>query len=60
MGGLGNQMFQIAAAFSFALDNQYEAVFNLDQCYTPLQGNPSNKYKNTIFKNILLASNCYF
>lgn len=52
MGGLGNQMFQIAAAFSFALDNQYEAVFNLNQCYTPLQGNPSNKYKNTIFKNI--------
>lgn len=52
MGGLGNQMFQIAAATSLAIDNNDEAVFNFSSCFTPLQGNPSSKYKNNIFKNI--------
>lgn len=52
MGGLGNQMFQIAAATSLAIDNNDEAVFNFEACFTPLQGNPSLKYKDNIFKNI--------
>lgn len=56
MGGLGNQMFQIAAATSLAIDNNDEAVFNFDSCFTLLQGNPSSKYKNNIFKKIKNSS----
>lgn len=52
MGGLGNQMFQIAAATSLAIDNNDEAIFNFKKCFTPLQGNSSLKYKDNIFKNI--------
>lgn len=52
MGGLGNQMFQIAAAYSVASSNNDFCHFNFDKCYTPLQGHPSNRYKNNIFKNI--------
>lgn len=51
-GGLGNQMFQIAATNALALRNNDKAVFNLSACHTPLQGHPSNKYKETIFANI--------
>ena len=46
IGGLGNQMFQIAATHALALRNNDEAVFDLYKCYTPLQGNVSDKYKN--------------
>jgi len=52
MGGLGNQMFQIAAATSLAIENNDEAAFNFKTCYTPLQGNPSLKYEKNIFKKI--------
>jgi hypothetical protein len=51
-GGLGNQMFQISATIALALKNNDDACFNFNDCYTPLQGNPSNNYKDTIFKNI--------
>lgn len=51
-GGLGNQMFQIAATNALALRNNDKAVFNLDACYTPLQGNPSNKYRDNILSKI--------
>lgn len=60
MGGLGNQMFQIAAATSLAIDNNDEAIFNFNACYTPLQGNPSNKYKDTLFKNIKKSDVLYY
>lgn len=53
MGGLGNQMFQIAAAYSLALDNNDIAEFDFSKCYTPLQGYPSARYKNNLFKNII-------
>lgn len=52
MGGLGNQMFQIAAATSLAIENNDEAVFDFNLCFTPLQGNPSLKYVDNIFKKI--------
>jgi len=52
MGGLGNQMFQIAAAHALAVLNNDQSCFDFDSCYTPLQGNPSNHYTNTIFKKI--------
>lgn len=51
-GGLGNQMFQIAAAVSLAIENNDEAIFNFEACLTPSQGNPSSKYSNNIFKKI--------
>jgi len=50
-GGLGNQMFQIAATYNLALKNNDSAVFNFDESYTPLQGEQAYKYKNNVFKN---------
>jgi len=57
MGGIGNQMFQIAAASSLAIENNDEAVFNFENCFTPLQGNPSSKYSKNIFKNVKNSQN---
>ena len=51
-GGLGNQMFQIAAAHALALRNNDTAVFNFNECYTPLQGHTANKYRDNIFSKI--------
>ena len=51
-GGLGNQMFQIAAAHALAILNNDQSCFDFDSCYTPLQGKPSNHYIYTIFKKI--------
>jgi hypothetical protein len=51
-GGLGNQLFQVAAAKSLALDLNDDFAINHDICYTPNQGQKSGKYKNTFFKNI--------
>ena len=56
-GGLGNQMFQIAATTSLALDNNDESCFNFENCHTPLQGNPSISYKENIFKKICNNNN---
>lgn len=53
MGGLGNQLFQVAATYSLALSNNDDAVFNFNNCYTPLQGNRISKYKDTIFKKFI-------
>lgn len=58
-GGLGNQMFQIAAAHALALRNGTESCFDLAGCYTPLQGNPSTKYKNNILSKITQANITY-
>lgn len=54
-GGLGNQLFQVAAAKSLALDVSDELAVNHDFCYTPNQGQKSGKYKNTFFKNITVT-----
>jgi hypothetical protein len=51
-GGLGNQMFQIAAASALALELDTDAIFDFGSCHTPAQGFKSNKYKETIFKGI--------
>ena len=51
-GGLGNQMFQIAAAHALALRNNTTSCFDLSGCYTPLQGNPSTKYRNNVLSKI--------
>lgn len=51
-GGLGNQMFQIAVTYALAKRNNDSYGFNFNDCYTPQQGNTSDKYINNIFKNI--------
>lgn len=52
VGGIGNQMFQIAATYALALRNNDICCFNFNECYTPLQGNPSSNYRDNIFINI--------
>jgi hypothetical protein len=59
-GGLGNQMFQIAATYALALRNNDTCGFNFNQCYTPLQGNPSSKYKKNIFSKITESNDYKF
>ena len=59
-GGLGNQMFQIAATVSLALSNKDNYSFNFHKCYTPNQGNQSTKYIDNFFKNIPNHNNYEF
>ena len=50
VGGLGNQLFQIATAHSFALDNKDCCAFNFNvPCV--YQGNSPMVYRNSVFKN---------
>lgn len=48
-GGLGNQLFQVAATYAYALDNDFEAIFprQCDQRCTRKES-----YEKTILKNI--------
>lgn len=48
-GGLGNQIFQVAAAYNLAKKNKDFAEFNFNYSHTPNQGHDVKKYKNTIF-----------
>ena len=52
MGGLGNQMFQIMAAYAHSREVQDDLYFDFAKCYTPNQGNKSEKYLNNFFKNL--------
>lgn len=58
-GGLGNQMFQIAAAFAHAKKNSDTSVFDLNNSHTPHQGKNISKYKNTIFREFNHMDNVY-
>lgn len=51
-GGLGNQLFQIAAAAAHAsrMDVEWGINYNLD--HNLMQGNTAHKYRNTLYKNI--------
>ncbi len=51
-GGLGNQLFQIAAAQSLAWKLGVKAVFDLDKCSTDNQGHKASKYKDTIYRKL--------
>lgn len=51
-GGLGNQMFQIAAAYNLSLKLNVEAKFDFNSSFVSTQGYGANKYKDNIFKNI--------
>jgi hypothetical protein len=59
-GGLGNQMFQIVAAYALAKRNNDTFGFNFFDCFTPQQGNTSDNYINSIFKKIPNVSNGNF
>lgn len=56
-GGVGNQMFQIAAVVSLADNLGFKAIFNSDTHFLPLQGKNINTYKNNIFKHIIFDKN---
>jgi hypothetical protein len=51
-GGLGNQMFQIAASYALSKRLGVDYGFNFDLCDTPNQGHTSNNYKLNLFKKI--------
>ena len=51
-GGLGNQMFQIAVTYALSKRNNDTYGLNFNDCYTPQQGNTSDKYVSNVFKNI--------
>lgn len=51
-GGLGNQLYQIAAAYSFAKDNNTEFFINTNyKGWTALQGKNPDTYKDSLYKN---------
>jgi hypothetical protein len=52
MGGLGNQMFQIANSYSQSLDGGIKSYFR-PTSQTGLQGKTTENYINNIFKKIL-------
>jgi len=56
-GGLGNQMFQIAAAHDLAVRNDDISLFNLDKCHTPMQGNKSITYHENIYHKLKHSKN---
>lgn len=51
-GGLGNQLFQIAAAYSLAVDNNSQFCLCDDFYHLPLQGNNYSNYKDNIYSKI--------
>ena len=59
-GGLGNQLFQIAATYALAIRNGDICGFDINSCHTPLQGNTANTYKDNIFTKIKDVGNLKF
>jgi hypothetical protein len=51
-GGLGNQMFQIAAAVSLAADNADTTIFNMAYHDLPKQGRKCHNYLSSILRNV--------
>ena len=54
-GGVGNQMFQIAAGYSLALDSNDEYAINYNLQHNLLQGNTKHKYRDNLYKDIPLT-----
>lgn len=54
-GGLGNQMFEIAAAASLAKDNNAVLIVNNEEHILPNQGRNINNYTSNIFSKILFG-----
>jgi hypothetical protein len=53
MGGLGNQLFQIATTLALAIEHQDLAVFDLNGHHQLSQGNKAIHYKTTIYRNLI-------
>lgn len=53
-GGLGNQMFEVAAAASLAIDNKALLVVNPNEHILPNQGRNVNNYTSNVFSKIAL------
>ena len=51
-GGLGNQLFQIAAGYSLAADNDGEYAINYNIQHNLIQGHPKSKYRHSLYKDI--------
>ena len=49
-GGLGNQLFQVAASYSLAIDNDEEFSICGSNHLLPLQGFPISSYKDNFFR----------
>lgn len=58
-GGLGNQMFQVAAAASLAKDINTISIFDTSLHVLNLQGNKAVSYNTNIFSRINLIKNEY-
>lgn len=56
-GGLGNQMFEVAAAASLAKDNNAQLVVNPNEHILPNQGRNVNNYTSNIFSRVALDKN---
>jgi hypothetical protein len=60
MGGMSNQMWQIASIFALAKRNGVDFAIDPDSCFTPLQGHPSSKYADNLFRKIPRIHNRQF
>jgi glycosyltransferase involved in cell wall biosynthesis len=58
-GGLGNQMFEIAAAASLAKDNNAILLLDNTKHILPNQGRDVNNYTSNVFSGITLDNNIY-
>ena len=56
-GGLGNQLFQIAAATALARRNKDVALFNLKYHDLPMQGRKAHCYLDNILRNVYFTKN---
>jgi glycosyltransferase involved in cell wall biosynthesis len=56
-GGLGNQMFEIAAAASLAKDNNSILIVNPDEHILPNQGRNVHNYVTNVFSRVVLDNN---
>lgn len=52
-GGIGNQMFQIAACISLAKKLGYTPMFDPSKHFLPLQGRKFETYKTNIFRKLI-------
>jgi hypothetical protein len=51
-GGIGNLLFEISTTISYALDNDDQTLFDIDNHKIGLQGNNAIKYKDNIFSKL--------
>ena len=56
-GGLGNQLFQIAACYSLAKNNNDTYAINYNLQHNLIQGNTKHKYKDNLYRltNFIIA-----